>query len=408
MRLPESFAPLGNRPFRLFFLGRALSLLGSAMAPIALAFGVLDLVDSAAALGVVLAARSIPMAAFMLLGGVVADRFSRSVVLRVSHLGAALSQGAVGALLITGTAQLWMLVVLEFVNGTLIAFTFPAMQGVIPQLVRRDQLQQANALLNFTRHGLYIVGPGLAGLVVVTLGSGWAIAFDALTYAVAAVCMGALALPPYAREQATSMLEDLRVGWVEFRTREWVWVIVAAFGLINMIEAATWMTLGPTIARDTIGESAWGLVLSAEAFGFLVMSLILLRVSIRYPLRAGMLGMLVGVLPLLALGLSPQVVLLVAGAVVAGAGIEVFSIGWATALQEHVPEEVLSRVSSYDALGSFVAIPVGQLLAGPLVLLVDPATVVVAGALVYALLATATLTSRSVRNLERLQATAAR
>jgi MFS family permease len=400
MRVPDSLSPLRDRTFRTFYLGRAVSMLGSAMAPIALAFGVLDISSSAAALGTVLAARSIPMAAFMLLGGVVADRFSRSTVLRLSHLGAALTQGAVAVLLLSGTAELWMLVVLEFLNGTVVAFTFPALQGVIPQLVRRDELQRANALMAFTRNASAIVGPAIAGALVVTVGSGWAIGVDALAYGVAAVCMGLLALPAYVRAEQTSMLQDLREGWGEFVSREWVWVVVAAFGVINAIHAGLWFTLGPTIALDTVGERGWGLVLSAEAGGFFVMSLVLLRMTLRHPLRAGMLCMLAGTLPLLALGLAPELSLLMIGAAVSGACTEVFGVGWSTALHENVPEEVMSRVFSYDALGSFVAIPVGQLLAGPLAAAFGLRRVVIVGALLYAVLAAATLLSRSVRDLE--------
>jgi MFS family permease len=404
MSIPESLSPLRDPVFRLFYLGRAVSMLGSSMAPVALAFGVLDVTNSAAALGTVLAARSVPMAAFMLLGGVVADRFSRSVVLRLSHVGAALTQGAVAAVLITGVAELWMLVVLEFLNGTVVAFTFPALQGVIPQLVRRDELQQANALMAFTRNASHILGPSIAGVLVVTVGSGWAIGIDAATYGVAALCMGWLALPAYVRENATSMMQDLREGWVEFAAREWVWVVVAAFGLMNAIHAGIWYTLGPTIAKDTIGERGWGLVLSAEAAGFFVMSLVLLKLTLRYPLRAGMLCMVAAVLPMLALGLSPQLVLLVAGAAVSGACTEVFGVGWSTALHEHVPEETMSRVFSYDALGSFVAIPVGQLLAGPAAELLGVRAVIIGGGVLYALIGLSTLLSRSVRDLERVHA----
>jgi MFS family permease len=204
-------APLRDRRFRLLFAGRSVSMLGSSMAPVALAFAVLEISDSAAVLGIVLAARSIPMAGFMLLGGVVADRFSRSLVLQVSHLLSALTQGAVASLLLTA-------------------------------------------------------------------------------------------------------------------------------------------------------------------------------------------------LPMLVLGTDPQVVPLVLLAFAAGAGMEVFGIGWTTALQEHVPEEVLSRVFAYDALGSFVAIPVGQLLAGPLAQWLGAPEVAVAGGVLLALVTAATLLSPSVRDLESVAA----
>lgn len=403
MRIPAALSPLRDRTFRLFFTASAVSMLGSSMAPVALAFGVLDISNSAAALGTVLAARSIPMAAFMLLGGVVADRFSRSAVLRLSHAGAALTQGAVALLLITGSAELWMLIVLEFVNGTVTAFTFPALQGVVPQLVRRAELQRANALMAFTRNATHILGPSVAGLLVVSVGSGWAIGVDACTYAIAAACMGMLALPAYVRENATSMLQDLREGWTEFVARQWLWVIVAAFGLMNAVYAAVWVTIGPTVAKETIGERGWGLVLSAQAGGFFVMSLVLLRLTLRYPLRAGMSCMVLGTLPLLALGLAPELALLVVGAAISGACMEVFGVGWSTALHSHVPEELMSRVFSYDALGSFVAIPVGQLLAGPLAYLLGVRTVIVAGAVLFGLVGASTLLFASVRNLERVQ-----
>ena len=400
MRVPDALSPLRDKVFRLFYIGAAVSMFGSSMAPVALAFGVLEISNSAAALGTVLAARSIPMAAFMLLGGVVADRFSRSAVLRLSHAGAALTQGAVAVLLITGTAELWMLVVLEFLNGTVVAFTFPALQGVVPQLVGRHEIQRANAMVAFIRNGSNILGPTVAALLVVTVGSGWAIGVNAITYAVAAACMGMLALPAYVRENATSMLQDLREGWTEFVGREWVWVVVAAFGLMNAIYAGVWVTLGPTIAKDTIGERGWGLVLSAQAVGFVVMSLVMLRLTLRYPIRAGMACMVLGAAPMLALGLAPELALLIVGATISGACMEVFSVGWSTALHQHVPEEVMSRVFSYDALGSFVAIPVGQLLAGPLAHVLDTRTVAVGGAVLFALIGASTLLSRSVRDLE--------
>lgn len=401
MNLLDSLAPMRSAPFRWFFAGRAASLLGGAMAPVALAFAVLDLTGNASDLGVVLAARSIPMVALLLIGGVVADRLSRSLVLLVSHVGAAATQGAVAVLLLTDTAELWMLVGLEFANGTLVAFTFPALQGAIPHIAERRHLQQANAMLAFARNATLIVGPSVAGLLVVTVGSGWAIGYDALSFAVAAYCMARLRLPALERSEPTSMLHDLRVGWTEFVSRTWVWVVVAAFGVLNLIHAGVWFTLGPTIARDTIGEGQWGLVLSAEAVGFFVMSLVLLRVSLRYPLRAGMIGVTALGLPMALLGLEPHVIALVASAFLAGAGGEVFGIGWQTALQEHVPGEVLSRVASYDALGSMAAVPIGQILAGPLAALWGTREVVVAAAIVYIGLGLATLLSGSVRNLER-------
>ena len=141
-----------------------MNLWGSTMAPIALAFAVLSIEDSASALGQVLAARSVPMVLFLLLGGVLADRLGRWRVIQVSNLVSALSQALAAWLVITGQAELWHLIVIEAVNGTSSAASFPAMQGMIPQLVPRAQLQSANVLLSMVRGVLVVVGPDHGGV----------------------------------------------------------------------------------------------------------------------------------------------------------------------------------------------------------------------------------------------------
>lgn len=403
MRLPSSLSPLSDRRFAWFFVGRFISTMGSVMAPVALTFAVLDLTGSASALGVVLAARSIPLVLFLLVGGVVADRFSRSLVMQVSHLTAAATQGAVATLLLTGHAELWMIVVLEGINGVVSAFTFPAMQGVVPLVVPRSHIQQANAMLAFTRNALNIFGPTVAALVVVSFGSGWAIAVDAATWAVAAFCMARLKLPSAARVAAVrpSMLRDLKEGWISFTQRTWVWAVVLSFGILNAIYAGAFFTLGPTIAQDTIGIDGWGYLLSSEAVGLVLMTLVLMKVRLRYPLRAGMIGVAMLGGPIILLGAHPVLAPLVVFAFLAGCGTEVFSIGWTTALQENIPNDVLSRVSSYDALGSFVAMPLGQLAFGPLSQVFDESDLMVVSGVVYVMIALGTLASASVRNLQR-------
>ena len=397
----ESLAPLADRGFRFFFASRAVNLWGTTMAPIALAFAVLAVEDSATALGQVLAARSIPFVLFLLLGGVLADRLGRRRVIQVSNLVSAASQALAAWLVVTGQAELWHLVVIEAVNGTSSAASFPAMQGMVPQLVPRSQLQSANALLSMVRGALVIVGPTTAALLVVGVGPGWALAVDAATWLVAALLLVPVRVPRRAGERTTGVVGDLREGWTYFRTTTWLWVVVLAFGALNAIMGGVWHTLGPVVAKDTIGITGWGYVLSAEAVGLLVTSVVLLRVRIRYPLRAGMLGCMVFAVPLLMLGLEPVLVPLVTAMFLAGAGIEVFGLGWSLAMQENVPEEMLSRAYSYDALGSLVAMPAGQLVAGPLGEWFGLGPVLAASGVLYAVLCLATLASPSVRNLER-------
>ena len=395
-----SFAPLAGRQFRYFFLSRAVNLTGSMMAPVALAFAVLAVEESASALGQVLAARSIPMVVFLLIGGVIADRIDRRLVIQVSNAISALSQALAAYLVITGQAELWHLVVIEAVNGTSSAAAFPAMQGMIPQLVPRSQLQPANVLLSMARGGLAIVGPTVAAVLVVVVGPGWALAVDATTWLVAALLLLPVRLPRRTTTPTAGVVHDLREGWQLFRTTTWLWVVVLGFGVLNAIHAGAWNTLGPAVAKETIGIRGWGYVVSAESIGLLLATVVLLRVTFRYPLRAGMLGCLVFAAPLLMLGLDPQLLPLTLAMAAAGGGFEVFGLGWNLAMQENVPEEMLSRAYSYDALGSFVAIPVGQLLYGPLGEWLGLQTVLVGSAIAYAAVCLLTLASPAVRNLE--------
>lgn len=406
MKLKESLGALSDRRFAWYFTARTVSTAGSVMVPVALAFAVLHIDQSAGALAQVLGVRTLTMVVFLLVGGVVADRFSRIVVLQVSHVLTCLTQACAAVLVISGHATLTQLTVIEGVNGAVSAFTMPAMMGIVPLVVDRSRLQQANALLSFSRSGLAVIGPAVAGLLVVGVGPGWALAVDAMTYAVAIVCLARVGLPRRTSDASAprhSMVRELREGWGEFTRREWLWVVVLAFGLTNAIHSGVIGVLGPLVAKSSasIGEAGWGLVLSAEAVGTVLMTLVMLGLRLRHPLRAGMLAICVLAVPMVLLGVAPALVPVAAGFFLAGAAVEVFGVGWSTALHEHVPVGVLSRVSSYDALGSFVAIPVGTFLYGWLAAAVDLETLMLVSAAVYVVISLSALLSRSVRDLGR-------
>ena len=403
MRIPETLAPLRERRFAWYYAARVTSFTGSTMAPVALAFAVLGLGHSASALGLVLAARTIPMILFLLVGGVISDRFSRSAIMRTSNLLSAVTQGTVAFLVVSGHAELWMIIALEAANGTVSAFTMPAMEGIIPQIVQRAHLQSANALLSFSRAGLTIVGPTIAALLVVGVGPGWALAFDSLSWLAAAAILTRVKLPARQRTEASSMLGELREGWTVFRGTTWLWVVVVGFGVLNAIHAGAWFTLGPALAKDTIGVRGWGLVLSAESVGLLLMTLVMLRVRVPRPLLSGMLGVACFSVPLIMFGLDPHLVPLMAVTFLSGAGMEMFGIGWSVAMQENIDERVLSRAYSYDALGSFIAMPLGQILYGPLGDAFGYQEVMLVSGVVYACVALLVLSSRSVRDLRRVE-----
>jgi MFS family permease len=405
MTWKQSFAPLRNRNFAWYYGSRFVDTMGGTVANIALAFAVLDISDSASALGQVLAAHTIPLVVFLLFGGVIADRLPRRLLLQTSNVLAAVTQGILAFLVITDRADLWMVIVLAAVNGTVDAVSFPAMASMVPQLVARAELQSANALLSLSRGGITILGPSIGALLVVTAGPGWALAANAAMWLVSAALLTPVNIPPRPpRAEGSDTLRDLKEGWSLFIGTTWLWVVVLAFGALNAIHSGAWFTLGPARAEDTIGRQGWGFVLSAESAGLLVMTLVLLRVRLSRPLLVGMLGISLLSVPIFVLGADPRLGFLVVAAFVAGAGTEVFSIGWNLAMQENIDDEMLSRAYSYDALGSFVAMPLGQLLYGPLGDVFGYPEVLMVSGVAYLAICILTLLSGSVRRLGRAEA----
>lgn len=396
-------SPLRERNFRRYFLSRFVNTLGNMMAGVALAFAVLDITDSATALGQVLAAHTVPMVLFLLWGGVVADRLPRVLIIQVSNVVSGLTQAAIALLVIFGKADLPTVIALSAVHGLVSAMSFPAMSGLVPQLVPRSELQKANALLSLVRGSLTVVGPSASALLVVTVGAGSALFIDALTWLAAAALLLGMRVPPReaAASEVANPLAELREGWEFFRRTTWLWLVVLAFCALNAIHSGAISTLGPVIAKQTIGEQGWGLVLSAEAAGLLLMTVVMLRVRLERPLLLGILAISLAGLPMILLGVCPNVAALAVAMLFAGAGVEVFNLGWSLAMQENVDESMLSRASSYDALGSFVAMPLGQLAAGPLAAAFGYADVMVIAGGAYIAICFATLASSAIRTLPR-------
>jgi MFS family permease len=385
----------------MLFFGRLVSFLGNAMAPIALAFAVLDLTGSASDLGIVLAARSLPTVALLLLGGVWADRLPRHVLLVAFSLVAAGTQAVAAALLITGEAKVWQLALLEAVNGMAAAFLGPASLGVVPQTVASHLIQPANALLRVAMNASMVLGASAAGLVVAGYGAGWGIALDAVSFVVAAVFFARLRLPRTA-EPRTGVLGELRDGWREFRSRTWLWTIVVQFAFVNAAFAGGFQVLGPVVAERRLGgATAWGLVVAALSVGFMAGGLLALWHRPRRPLLVATYGVLAGVPVLVALAVAAPVPVVVTAAFVTGAGFETFGVQWDTTVQHHVPPEALSRVYAYDSLGSLVMNPIGQSLAGPAMIAFGLGGAVAFCAAVLFAATVAVLAVRDVRTLPR-------
>jgi len=404
------FGPLREREFRLLFVGQTTSRLGSAMAPVALAFAILNtLHGSATDIGVVLTARQVSVVLLLLFGGVWADRLPRHRVMVSSNVVSGASQALVATLLLAGHARLWQLAVLAAVNGGSSAFFFPASTGIIPQTVPSTMLQQANATLRLALNSTAITGAAVGGILVAATSPGVAIAVDAGSYVLAALSIGMMRLPAGLRTQGSTVLHELREGWHDFWARTWLWAIVLQFGIINAAETGVVNVLGPTVAKEHLGgPAAWGAVLTAQSAGLVLCGLLMLRWRPRHMLRVATYSVFALVFILVALAIPASLPIVIVSGFLTGFGIEIFGVLWDTAVMQEIPQERLSRISSYDALGSWVLMPVGYIVAGPIAAAVGVRATFI-GATVLTIGATAlVLLSRDVRMLERrVAATAA-
>jgi MFS family permease len=402
LRKTGPLGPLAEREFRLLFSGQLVSLLGTAVAPIALAFAVLDLTGSKTDLGLVLTATWVPQLLLVLFGGVFADRLPRHLVMVGSNLLSGLAQGGIAVLLLTHHAQLWQLVVLQVFRGIAMAFFFPAVQGLIPETVSPSLLQQANALLGMTKNGANIFGAALGGVLVATAGPGWALGFDGATYLISAAILAAMRLKRAERVETPSVWRELAEGWSEFSSRTWLWAVVASAAVGNTVWMGASLVLGPLVAKEYLGGAAsWGIIMASQGAGLLAGGLLLLRFRPQRLLLVGMGAFSVAALPIFFLASLRSTPVIAAGYFIAGVSLEIFSILWAMAIQQNVPQEKLSRVSAYDALGSIVFIPLGLSLAGPVADAVGLTNALWGAGLLGTAATVAALGVRDVRELRR-------
>jgi hypothetical protein len=242
----------------------------------------------------------------------------------------------------------------------------------------------------------------MGGLIVAATSPGVAIAVDAATFLLAALFMGLIRLPSDLKMEATNFFAELGEGWREFRTRTWLWVIVLQFSFVNAIEQGSQGVLGPAIAKDHFGGAAgWGLILTAQSVGLIAGGLILLRIRPRRILLTATLGFLLTIPFLLSLAGPLPLAAVVALAALAGIGIEIFSVFWDTAMQQEIPAEKLSRVYSFDGLGSIALIPLGLAAAGPVSEAFGTRPTILGASAISVTVTLAVLFVRDVRTLPR-------
>lgn len=358
------------KPFRRLILARVISNFGNGLQPVALAFGVLGLPGATASdLSKVQAALFFPLVLFMLVGGVLADRFPRALIVGSSDILLSLFVITSGILFLTDQQTVTKLILIAFASGTLNALWWPAFMGITPEVVPEDKLQSANSVVSFGANAMNIVGIVAGGALVALLGSGLAILIDGFTFLIAGILV--LQLRKFGKqresnEHSPSVVDDLLHGWREFSSRKWVVAVVLGYTIIAMGLESVFAVLGPYNAKLNLnGARPWSWVLASLAIGMAVGVVISMRIRPKHPLIIGMSAQAAMVLFIVTMGVTNNIWVIMFTAFLCGIGMDLFMILWQTALQTNIPRESLSRVSSYDAFGSLALAPLGLVLAGP-------------------------------------------
>jgi predicted MFS family arabinose efflux permease len=417
--LARRFPVLEHRDFRLLLADRLLAPFAFGFSLVGVSFAVLYATGSTADLSYVLAAQIAPSLVFALVGGVIADRVPPQWVIVAGNVMIAVGEATFGILVLAGRPPLWQMIVLEGLTGTGMAIFYPASQALLPRLVPGALLQQASAVSRLAMNAGQMGGAVLAGLCVAAFGPGWALAACGVGMlgsvpmllnirsgrVIAGRSVGSSPRADPVRAQGGGMLRDLRDGWSEFCSHTWLWAIVAQFGIVLMAWYGGFEVLGPVAARAHLGgPAAWGAITAADSVGLIAGGLVSLRFTPRRPmLFVVLIGAAVAISPLSLAMLWPLPVVCVASFGL-GVTMEIMMVQWTVALARNIPPGKLARVSSYDLLGSVMAMPVGALVAGPLAAAAGvSATQYGAAALILAASALA-LIPRDVRSMRAGQA----
>jgi hypothetical protein len=313
------------------------------------------------------------------------------------------------ALVLTGHARLWEMIVLAAARGGASGFYLPAAQGLLPQTVTPDQLASANAIQRLGFNSAQIAGAALGGVVVGLVGPGWGLVADSASFVVASALRAGMRLGKLPPSSRSGIWSELVAGWREFRSRRWLWTQVVLVGLVNAVFQGGFLVLGPVVADHRLGGAAsWGLIMAAFSAGAVAGAAIMVRYRPARLLFAASLALPAMAAPLLALAVPLSTWLVVVAALAAGAGTEMYEVNWSTAMQEQIPAELLSRVSSYDFLGSYALSPIGTIAAGPVTVLVGLTAALAGGGILIVASSVCVLCVAEVRHLTRRPPSAVR
>lgn len=392
---------LRHKDFRYLFLGQSASAVGDQVAILALVLYITQRTGSPTDLGLVLAAGTVPLMALILFGGVWADRLPRHRIMIGADVTRTVLHGALAILILAGGASVAQMVVIEALFGAARAFFQPAYTGLLPQTIAEEQIQDARALSEVTNNLAILVGPALGTILVLGVGAGEAFALDAATFVFSAAML--VRVHPRPRGEAPPpepVLQELRAGWREVRSRSWVWVTIACFTGALLCVYAQWYALAPVIAREHYGGAGvFGLLESVAGVGAVAGALLGVKWRPRRPLRAGLILILVWPLQDIVFALSSPLALVLPFAFATGFGFSLFGVWWETALARHIPPHAISRVSAYDWMGSLALLPLGFVIAGPLAGAFGARNVLGVGSAIGFVLLLVALTPRSTREL---------
>lgn len=406
---------LRNRVFSFVWLARTISRVGDGVHVVAVAWLVLTLTGSAAAMGLVLAAELVPMLLLLVVGGALVDRLPRLPVMIASDLVRAGVVGVIAVLVAVGDVELPHLVGLAAIFGVVNALFAPAYSAVIPQLVPPEDRPSANALNALGSRAAGIAGPAIGALLVAAGGTAAAFAVDALSFVVAAV----LLLPPLlasgpamaekaataapCTEKPLSLVEDVRIGVQTVMATPWIALTIAIAGITNITLAGPLEAAVPLLVATNLGGdvAVLGLIGSTTAAGSVVGAVVIgSRTRLRHRARLIYGPWVMLALAASAMGLPIGVAGVVAAVFIVGLGETTLGLAWTNALQDHVPEDRLGRVYSLDAIGSYALIPLGYLVAGIASDAIGPGPVFVVGGLVSAVILAIVWSLPAVRALD--------
>jgi len=391
----------GHKGFTGLAISRFISNVGNGVSPIALAYGVLNLPHATGRdLSIVMAARFVPLLAFMLFGGVIADRFQRNRLVGGSDMLGSFLAATSAISLIAGFSSTWLLALMGALFGILNAIWWPAMSGVLPEILPKEKLQEGNAVIGLMTNIGYILGTLAGGILVSTVGAGWGLLVDATSFFIAGVIVWNLPLIGKIKEKSPGIFHDLVIGWREFISRTWVIAMVISFALINMAFESMLSVLGPLNFSDPVsGPRQWSYNLAGLSVGMLMGGIWALKIKIGRPLFLAMVLVAISAIWDFTLAFNFSLPVSVLASVFSGISVEIFLVTWNTSLQSHVPEESYSRVNSYDALGSWGIAPLGIIAAGPLAMHFGVHAILIATGGLTLTAACAALLVPSVRNL---------